>query len=150
MQICNIEKSDANARATRRLEQNFAHLVRVVVLTPVLLMMNVMKFADGRDASECHLRKCCRRQRQIIFGGQSIGDLIHQSSPRPEVAETCPAVCATTQSTMKRVAMCIDKTRHGDAGDTHIFCVRLRVGLDRHEHRVFDSDSHVCRATFAT
>src|SRR6266545_558858 len=84
-EVAGVDQGETDARLRSRGRQGEAHLVRVGVAPALLVVVDVVEFADRGDARERHLRVDSGRQRQVALRVEPACQLVHPPSPAPEV-----------------------------------------------------------------
>src|SRR6266540_2243333 len=84
-EVAGVVQGETDARLRSRGRQGEAHLVRVGVAPALLVVVDVVEFADRGDARERHLRVDSGRQRQVALRVEPACQLVHPPSPAPEV-----------------------------------------------------------------
>ncbi len=113
VQVTGVEQRDANAGRRGGGDQRRAHRVRVVIVSPTHVMVDVVELADAGDAGERHLTEHRRREPVVRLRRQVLGRRVHLLAPRPERADA--DLGGTPQQPVEGVTVGVGESRQGEA-----------------------------------
>ena len=145
MDIKSGQQRQPDAGRVRRRRDARRHLAEVGVRPPVDVVMQVVEFADRREAGLEHLHVGERRDRLDVVGRQLAEEAVHHLAPGPEaVMRRASLLGESRHAALERVAVQVRHAGDREARDV-LRAVARRIRRDARDRAVGHVDAHVAR-----